>query len=121
MAVNALSAPAVAEVSTIPGASVTTTKSSSWSLRANFVVAMTAAAFVIPYAAMFTMLRVWTAWRSPAPEPMTTIFFMLDARRKGRKAVMLWIGPRLLILNYRADDSSVSFGHGEELNYVPQK
>lgn len=89
----------MAEVSTIPGAIVMTTKPSFCSLIANFVVAMSAAAFVIPYAAMFAMPRVWLALGSAAPEPMTTIFFVVDARSSGRNAVMLWTVPRLLTLN----------------------
>ena len=109
MMVNVLSAPAGAEVFTMPGASVTTTKPSSLSMIANLVAAMTAAAFVIPYAAILAVPRAWTALTSPAPEPMTMIFLVFDARRRGRKAVILWTGPRLLTLNYTME-GGVSFG-----------
>ena len=84
MSHDAPSAPAVAEQSTIPGLRVMTTNPSSLSLRANLVVAMRAAAFVIPYPTMFTMLRVRVNVGSDAPEPMTMIFFVFDARRRGR-------------------------------------
>ena len=88
----------MAEQSTIPGLRVMTMNPSSLSLRANFVVAMRPAAFVMPYPTMFTMLRVRVRVGSDAPEPMTMIFFVFDARRRGRNAVMPWIGPRLLTL-----------------------
>ena len=77
---------------------VTTTKPSSWSLTAHLVVAIRAAAFVMPYAAMSPSPNVLTNFESPAAEPITTIFLVLPARRSVRKAEMPWMTPSALTL-----------------------
>ena len=104
MTANSLPAAAVPEVSTAPGSSVTAMKPSSFSFRANFVVAIVAAAFDIPYATVCPEPKPRVALRSPAAEPMTTIVFLSDARRRGRNAVIAWMGPRLFTLNYRREN-----------------
>lgn len=92
--------PIVAVVSTSPGLNETTTKPSSLSLSAHLLVATSLAAFVVPYAAMSTIPAARTNFGSDLPELMRTIFLEVEARSKGRKAVMLWIMQRTFTLYY---------------------
>ena len=86
---NSPFSPIVPLVSTRPGLTETTMKPSSCNLTAHFVAAISAAAFVMPYAAMSAMAAFRTNPGSAPAVLTTTIFFVLPARSRGKNAEML--------------------------------
>ncbi|TFK80540.1 hypothetical protein K466DRAFT_374867 [Polyporus arcularius HHB13444] len=74
-------------------AHMTNMKPSSCSLTAHLVVAMSAAAFVMPYAAASAMAAARINPRSAPAVLTTTIFFVGAARRRGRNTATLWTTP----------------------------
>ncbi len=89
------------DVSTTPGFMETTANLSVARRAAYFAATMTAAAFVVQYAAIpVSEVRTVRAGSAP-PLLMTTIFRVGAALRwsRGRKAETLWTTPSVLILN----------------------
>ena len=80
---------------------MTTTKPSEASFIAHFVVATSAAAFVIAYAGTSSPPTRRMNWQSTFAVLSVIIRFALPFRRSGGKAWMVWTSPRALILNYK--------------------
>ena len=91
----------VSVVSTIPGQRVTTMKPSSLRWRAHLVAATCAAAFVMLYTTRSATPPSRMHLRSAPELPITMIFLVDPARRRGRKAETPCTTPSVLTLNCR--------------------
>ena len=73
---------------------------SSLNLDAYFAIARFNAAFEIPYPTNVSKLFLFATIGDPAVVEIVRHFFVVPARRRGRKALMVWMGPMVFVLNY---------------------
>lgn len=86
-------------VFTIPGQRAMTVKPSALRARANWTTVMFSAALEMEYWMFWPMLEAWTKPVSPAAVLIDIIFFVLPARRRGRKMFVALVTPTTFVWN----------------------